>query len=46
MTKTRETIEGRTNYLAAAFRVAVVALKLLCVYALSQQDAAFFYQQF
>jgi hypothetical protein len=27
-------------------RLLIVAVKLLCVYSLSQEDAAFFYQQF
>jgi hypothetical protein len=27
-------------------RLLIVALKLLCIYSLSQEDAAFFYQQF
>lgn len=46
MTEAHGLNETRPNYASAVFRLVVVALKLVCVYALSQQDAAFFYQQF
>ena len=40
------TSEIPVKYPLIAWRLAIIALKLLCVYALSQEDATFFYQQF